>query len=109
MPDPPGGPPGPPGDGEDERGRLAKVLAARRETLDHLRDRGVQPFALNFHKDAEAADVLKEFDGLAPGEESAEVRSVAGRIVLLRRHGALAFAVIRDRTGDLQLFCSKDS
>jgi lysyl-tRNA synthetase class 2 len=108
MPDSPAEPPSD-GSGEEERGRLAKVLAARRETLERLLGRGVPPFALNFAKDADAANVLREFDALAPGEETDEVRSVAGRIVLLRRHGGVAFVVIRDRSGDLQLFCSKDS
>jgi lysyl-tRNA synthetase, class II len=113
MPDGPGGTEAPPGardtDTEDERGRLARVLDARRATLDRLRERGVAPFALRFDKDADAAEVTAEFGGLEPGEESRQVRSVAGRIVRLRRHGALAFVVIRDRSGDLQLFCSSEA
>src|SRR5213080_2382131 len=107
MPEGPGGPSDQPADGEDEGGRLARVLQARRETLERLAARGITPFALGFHKDADAADVLREFDGLGAGEESGEVRSVAGRIVLFRRHGALTFVVIRDRSGGLQLFCSR--
>ncbi len=99
MPEPP----------EKEGSRLDRVLAARRETLDRLRERGVAPFALSFAKDADAARILREFDALAPGEETGAVRSVAGRIVLVRRHGGLAFVIIRDRTGDLQLFCSQDA
>src|SRR5438309_9599163 len=74
-------------------GRLAAVLAARRETLERLRARGVEPFALGFEKDADAADVHREFAGLAPGEETDRVLSVAGRIVLFRRHGRVAFVV----------------
>lgn len=35
--------------------------------------------------------------------------SVAGRIVLLRRHGKLTFATLRDATGDIQLFLSEDT
>jgi lysyl-tRNA synthetase class 2 len=30
---------------------------------------------------------------------------VAGRVVLTRRHGKLTFLVIRDRTGEIQLYC----
>ena len=40
-------------------------------------------------------------------EESDRRASVAGRVVLARRHGKLTFLVIRDRTGDLQLFCEE--
>jgi lysyl-tRNA synthetase class 2 len=111
MPEPPeDGPAGPSDeDGEEERGRLARVLAARRDTLEGLKSRGVPPFALNFAKDADAADILREFESLEDGQETDQVRSVAGRVVLLRRHGGVAFVVIRDRSGDIQLFCSKDS
>src|SRR6266498_1375643 len=94
---------------DEERGRLSRVVAARRETLERLKARGVPPFALNFAKDADAADVLREFDSLERGQETDQVRTVAGRIVMLRRLGGVAFVVIRDRSGDLQLFCSQDS
>src|SRR5689334_19815395 len=113
MPEPPGngGPgEGPPDDDDRERGRLAAVMAARRDTLGRLRERGVPAFALNFDKDADAADVVREFDDrLQPEDETDEIRRVAGRVVLLRRHGGVAFVVIRDRSGDLQLFCSRDA
>src|SRR2546423_856714 len=86
-----------------------QVLAARRESLERLRGRGVEPFALRFDKDADAADVRREFDGIEPEAETGQVRSVAGRIVLDRRHGRLVFLQVRDRSGDLQLFCSEDA
>jgi len=110
MPERPDGSPPGNGDDEQERGRLAAVLAARRETLRHLQERGVPAFALRFDKDADAADILREFsDALQPQEETGQIRRVAGRVVLVRRHGGVAFVVIRDRSGDLQLFCSRDT
>jgi lysyl-tRNA synthetase class 2 len=51
-----------------------------------------------------AADVRTRFDDLEAGEESGAVVAVAGRIMLTRVHGRLAFLVLRDRTGDIQLF-----
>src|SRR5437588_4836043 len=95
---------------QEAGGRGDQVLAARREALERLRGRGVDPFALRFEKDADAADVRAGFDGaLEPGGESGQTRSLAGRIVLQRRHGKLAFLQIRDRSGDIQLFCSQDA
>jgi lysyl-tRNA synthetase class 2 len=88
--------------------REAEVLRARRESLDRLRDEGVEPFALGFGLDTHAADLVTEFEGrLDPEEESERRASMAGRVVLARRHGKLTFLVIRDRTGDLQLFCEE--
>ena len=85
------------------------VLTVRRQKLDALRSKGVEPYAPSFPKDADASDVLAEFDSLEAGAETAERRSVAGRLVMYRSHGKLAFAVIRDRSGDLQLFLTADA
>jgi lysyl-tRNA synthetase class 2 len=51
-----------------------------------------------------AADVTEAWSGLADGEETGVEVSVAGRLMLQRPHGRLAFATLRDQTGDLQLF-----
>lgn len=88
--------------------REAEVLRARRESLERLREGGIEPFAIGYDVDAHAADLLAEFDGrLEPEEESDRRASVAGRVVLARRFGRLTFLVIRDRSGDLQLFCDE--
>jgi lysyl-tRNA synthetase class 2 len=91
--------------------REAEVLAARRESLRRLREAGIPPFALGFDVDTHAADLQAAFpEGeLEPGEESPRRAAVAGRVVLARRHGQLTFLVIRDRTGDLQLFCERST
>ncbi|MFN2543881.1 MAG: lysine--tRNA ligase [Actinomycetota bacterium] len=88
-------------------GRGEQVLAARGESLERLRARGVEPYALGFEKDADAADVHREFGSIEAAQETGAVRSLAGRVVLFRRQGKLAFAQLRDRSGDIQLFCSQ--
>jgi lysyl-tRNA synthetase, class II len=104
MDDVPAGP-------EESASREAEVIAARRESLDRLRKAGVEPFALSFAPDTHAADLHAEFpDGvLEPDATSDRRATVAGRVVLARRHGQLTFLVIRDATGDLQLFCERAS
>src|SRR6266536_396874 len=85
-------------DDEEPRGRLQEVLQARRESLARLRERGVEPFALRFTRDADAHELRERYAGLGTGEETEDRRSVAGRIVLLRRQGKLSFATLRDGT-----------
>jgi lysyl-tRNA synthetase class 2 len=51
-----------------------------------------------------AAEVTDRWSGIADGDETGEVVTVAGRLMLQRPHGRLAFAVLRDSTGDIQLF-----
>ena len=42
--------------------------------------------------------------GLGPDQVTDDRVRIAGRLALLRRQGGLTFAVLRDRTGEIQLF-----
>lgn len=57
-----------------------------------------------FDHDAYAAALQETFSFLTDGEESGAVVRVAGRLMLLRRQGKLAFATMRDSSGEIQLF-----
>jgi lysyl-tRNA synthetase class 2 len=94
---------------EEGAGRLEQALQARRAKLDRLRERGIEPFALSFQPDRSLREIRDAFAGLDPGAETDERVRVAGRVVLLRRHGKLSFATIRDRDTDLQLFLTEES
>jgi lysyl-tRNA synthetase class 2 len=91
----------------EERGREAEILAARRASLERLRGAGVEPFALGFDQTDLAADLHAAHADLAAGEDADHRAQVAGRVVLARRHGKLTFLVLRDRTGEIQLFCEE--
>ncbi|HZA27908.1 MAG TPA: lysine--tRNA ligase [Actinomycetota bacterium] len=85
------------------------VLAVRREKLDRLRARGVEPFALRFDRDSLVSEVRERFGSISPGQSTGEVVRVAGRLTALRRHGHLSFGVIRDASGDLQLMLTEEA
>ncbi|HWC32967.1 MAG TPA: lysine--tRNA ligase [Actinomycetota bacterium] len=85
------------------------VLTVRREKLDRLRGRGVDPFALRFDRDALATELHERFGDLEAGASSNDTVRVAGRLVGLRRLGKLTFGVLRDSSGDIQLFLSDDT
>jgi lysyl-tRNA synthetase class 2 len=57
-----------------------------------------------FAHDAYAAALQSAYAHLEDGEESGQSAHVAGRLMLLRRQGKLAFATMRDSTGEIQLF-----
>jgi lysyl-tRNA synthetase class 2 len=57
-----------------------------------------------FAHDAYAAALQHTYSYLTDGEESGQSVRVAGRIILLRRQGKLAFATMRDSSGEIQLF-----
>ena len=55
------------------------------------------------------AEVCATHPDLAPDTRTGELVSVGGRVVLLRDHGSLCFAGLRDATGDLQVMVSRNS
>ena len=57
----------------------------------------------------DAATIQKDFASLEPGEECPVSVSVAGRILLRRVQGKLAFATLADSSGRVQLFAPADT
>ena len=57
-----------------------------------------------YDRDRDAASLHAEFDDLEPGAETGVTVSVAGRLMLRRVQGKLAFATLQDSTGRVQLF-----
>ncbi|NNN02013.1 MAG: lysine--tRNA ligase [Acidimicrobiaceae bacterium] len=57
-----------------------------------------------FTQNAFALALHQQFGHLDDGEESGITVSVAGRLMLMRRQGKLAFAMMRDSSGEIQLF-----
>jgi lysyl-tRNA synthetase class 2 len=80
-------------------------IAVRRAKLDALRDRGQEPYKLRYDVDARAGELTERYAALGDGEETADVVRVAGRLIALRDQGKALFIVLRDATGEIQLFC----
>jgi lysyl-tRNA synthetase, class II len=91
-----------------ERGsrRYDQAVTTRREKLDRLAE-SPGSLAYEYHADHSAADVVSAWSSLAAGERSPDRVSVAGRLLLIRRHGGLIFAVLHDRSGQIQLFADR--
>jgi lysyl-tRNA synthetase class 2 len=97
---------------EEATGREREVLRTRRESRERLGDRA---FALNLEQalgveEPDTASSIREaFGELAHDTIDEARRTVAGRIVLKRDMGKLAFLVLRDRSGDIQLVVNQDT
>jgi lysyl-tRNA synthetase class 2 len=61
-----------------------------------------------FERTASAADLHQRHGGLDPGSETGEVASVAGRLMLRRVQGKVAFGTMADSSGRVQLFARVD-
>ncbi|MBD0283079.1 MAG: lysine--tRNA ligase [Thermoleophilaceae bacterium] len=65
--------------------------------------------AYRFDRDHTLAQVRDDFGGLEAGGETDTRVRVAGRVMLIRRHGGLVFADLRDQTATVQLVFARDT
>ncbi|MGB3410330.1 MAG: lysine--tRNA ligase [Microthrixaceae bacterium] len=66
-----------------------------------------QPYT--YDVDATAAELAERFGDLEPGSETGERASIAGRLMLRRVQGKLAFGTLADSSGRIQLFAPSAS
>jgi lysyl-tRNA synthetase class 2 len=88
---------------------LPEQMRVRRAKRDRLRADGVDPYPLGFRRTATIAELRQRHRDLAPDTATGERASVAGRVVLNRPSGKIAFATIRDGSGDLQVMLTADA
>src|SRR4029450_8744239 len=99
MTTPPGGKPA---DANEQRRR-------GREQLEAWQARGVNPFGSRFPVTHWAGTLQTRFKESAEAElQSAGAVSLAGRVMAMRHHGKSCFAVLRDQTGQIQLYARAD-
>ncbi len=87
---------------------LPRVMRARREKLEALRARGVEPYAYSCDVTRHAAPSVASFEaqeaaGTLEDGHTGDGRW-AGRIVGFRSHGRSAFADLEDHTGRVQVY-----
>lgn len=80
----------------------------RRETLQRLRDRGIDPYPHRFESTHTLARLLSDFEGPLPEQGSEQGVRAAGRVMTLRDMGKSCFAHIADGTERLQVYVKKD-
>ncbi len=88
---------------------LSEQELVRRQKMQDLIDKGIDPFGHAFTRTHRSAD-LKKLYGDKTKEELQELNveaSVAGRIMTKRRMGKLGFMHIQDRDGQIQIVVNK--
>ena len=87
------------------------IIEERRKKLELLREEN-RAYLNNFSKNNNASEIHKSYESLSKEELEAdpvEGLTVAGRVVLRRVMGNASFATIRDASGDIQIYVSKQS
>ncbi len=81
------------------------VQESRREKLEALSRRGIQPYAYRYDVTHRSSRVREDVDAL---EASGTVVRVAGRLMTKRGHGKASFASLKDADGMLQIYLRED-
>jgi len=81
------------------------AVAVRMAKVGELRRAGVEPYRDSFDRTSQIAAIVSTHHSLEPGAETDEMVAVAGRVVAKRDQGKVLFLVVRDGSGELQLFC----
>ena len=90
--------------GEDE------LIALRRQKLDRMRARGVDPYpprVTRTHPARDAVTAYERWEAEGEGTPAPEV-TVVGRITAFRNMGKAAFFDVRDGTGRIQCYAKRD-
>ena len=83
----------------------------RREKLDRLRGRGIDPYPHKYdrtHTSAEAVAYLESEEQEGAGDARTGPVSIAGRVVGMRRMGRAAFLDLQDADGRIQVMLRKN-
>jgi lysyl-tRNA synthetase class 2 len=95
------------GDGTDTR-PLPELLAVRRAKARRLLPPGETQFPYSYPDTKPIQEIHAHYSHLAAGEETEDIRRVAGRLAARRGQGKAAFMDLIDRTGRIQLHARLD-
>ena len=87
------------------------IIEERRKKLDELRNKG-SAYGNSFKPKNSSAEIKKTYGDVSKeelAEKSVKNISVAGRIVLKRVMGNASFATLRDSSGDIQIYVTKNN
>ncbi|MEC6747887.1 lysine--tRNA ligase [Marinilactibacillus sp. XAAS-LB27] len=90
---------------------LNDQLMVRREKMNELRERGIDPFGGRFERTHFSSELHEAFEDKSKEDLSEEEHSVtiAGRMMTKRGKGKAGFANLKDKKGTIQIYVRKDA
>lgn len=87
---------------------LNQILKQRRQKADELSEAGVNLYANDFQPTHQVTDILPE-NPTSDAPLAGGTKSIAGRIVAIRKFGKAAFLHAQDETGRIQVYIKRDT
>lgn len=90
---------------------LNDQLQVRREKMNAIREKGMDPFGKRFERSHQSQDLVREYSELEKEELEAKNIAVtlAGRVMTKRGKGKAGFAHIQDLSGQIQIYVRTDA
>lgn len=92
---------------QPNKSNLTEIRATRIEKIAQIKDLGLNPYSYKWEITHHAQELQDKYTQLADGEEVADEVSIAGRVMVRRFLGKLAFFELQDETGKIQLYIEK--
>lgn len=89
----------------DQASTLNDERATRLAKRASLFEAGQNPYPEHSEIEDFVVDIETKYAELADGEDTEDVVKIGGRVVAKRGQGKIMFIVVRDATGEIQLFC----
>ncbi len=96
---------------KDNLGGEKAIIEERRKKLEQLRDKG-SAYGNSFKPKNNAKSLIEKYGDISKedlAEKNIKNISIAGRIVLKRIMGNASFATLRDSSGDIQIYVTKNN
>ncbi len=87
---------------------LPEQIRVRREKLDRIRGEGRDAFAFEYPRTTTIAALRASYPSLAPDTATGDRVGIAGRVMLNRVSGKIAFATLREGDADVQVMLTLD-
>ena len=90
---------------------LNDQMLVRREKMDELREKGIDPFGGRFERTHSSVELTKEYDEFSKEElkEKEIPASISGRLMAKRGSGKASFANLKDNEGSVQIYVRLDA
>jgi lysyl-tRNA synthetase class 2 len=85
--------------------QIDNIKQSRLDKLESIKKSGLNPFPSKSRKNHCINQILDDFSKLSKSKKKV---ILAGRIMSIRGHGEVTFLDVRDGTGKIQAFLSKD-
>jgi len=90
-----------------QMGREDQIIKERVRKLNELNESGINPYAYKFDKKNSTLELQNKYNKLKDDSETKDSVKIAGRIMIKRDLGKIAFATIQDGTGKIQILLRK--